>query len=346
MSLSNIQFTIAVSSCKGGVGKSTVAAALARELAKRGWRGGLVDCDIHGPSIPSLFNLQRAVVLVNDQKQLIPIEKEQLKIMSFGLLLGDAPAVMRGPIVTRYIQQILLNTAWGKLDFLIIDMPPGTGDVQLTITQTARLSGAVIVTTPQTLALLDVARGILMFEKVSVPILGVIENMSSFICDQCQKKHYPFGANAAYSLQERFGIAKLGELPLIPKLAALNDITYLQTEMSSITDRLLTTLNTLALSRPSLPEIQFNAKTIILKFTDGTQMEIDNRALRAHCRCALCIDEMTGGKLIKEGQVKADIAPTQIIPLGNYALSISWNDGHTSGIYPYEQMKSLAQTPR
>ncbi|OGX25542.1 MAG: hypothetical protein A3D10_08480, partial [Omnitrophica WOR_2 bacterium RIFCSPHIGHO2_02_FULL_48_11] len=172
--LTQVRSIIAVSSCKGGVGKSTVAAYLAQELARRGFKVGLVDVDIHGPSIPTIFNLSKAEVYVNEKKQFLPIVKNNLKIMSFGFLLGDAPAVMRGPIVSRYVQQILHGTAWGELDYLFIDMPPGTGDVQLTITQTVRLNGAVIVTTRQTLSLVDVARGILMFEKVEVPILGVI----------------------------------------------------------------------------------------------------------------------------------------------------------------------------
>ena len=127
------------------------------------------------------------------------VEKDDLKIMSFGFLLGDGPAVMRGPMVTNYINQILHNTAWGELDYLFVDMPPGTGDIQLTITQSVQLSGAVIVTTPQTLSLIDVTRGILMFEKVDVPILGLIENMSFFLCDNCDKKHYIFGKNTSQS---------------------------------------------------------------------------------------------------------------------------------------------------
>ena len=139
-------------------GKSTLAAHLAQELAHRRFKVGLVDVDIHGPSVPTIFNLSKAEIYVNKDKQFIPIEKNNLKIMSFWILLGDAPAVMRGPIVSRYVQQILHQTAWGELDYLFIDMPPGTGDVQLTITQTARLNGAVIVTTRQTLSLVDVSR--------------------------------------------------------------------------------------------------------------------------------------------------------------------------------------------
>ncbi|MEI7999605.1 MAG: Mrp/NBP35 family ATP-binding protein, partial [Candidatus Omnitrophota bacterium] len=188
--LSKVKNIIAVSSCKGGVGKSTVAAGVAKALLRQGMKVGLLDADLHGPSIPTLFNLPSVDIRLNEFKMAVPAEVEGLKLMSFGFLLGDAPAVMRGPIVANYIQQLLFQTDWGELDYLIIDMPPGTGDIQLTITQSIRLTGAVIVTTRQTLSLVDVARGILMFEKVKVPILGIVENMAFFICDACEKKHY------------------------------------------------------------------------------------------------------------------------------------------------------------
>ena len=160
-SLSKVKNVIAISSCKGGVGKSTIACALAFELAQRGLKTGLLDADIYGPSLPSLFQLHDAQVQTNEFKMLSPVDFKGLKLMSFGFLLGDAPAVMRGPIVTRYIQQLLFQTDWGELDFLILDMPPGTGDVQLTITQSIKLTGAVIVTTHHSLSLVDTARGIL-----------------------------------------------------------------------------------------------------------------------------------------------------------------------------------------
>ena len=140
--LDTVKSIIAVSSCKGGVGKSTVAAYIAQNLSQRGLKVGVLDADVYGPSIPTLFDLTQVHIGVNDKKQFVPIEHNGLKIMSFGFLLGDAPAVMRGPLVTQYIQQILNRTAWGELDYLLIDMPPGTGDIQLTITQSARLNGA------------------------------------------------------------------------------------------------------------------------------------------------------------------------------------------------------------
>lgn len=339
--LTKIGAIIAVSSCKGGVGKSTVAAHLAQELSQRGFRVGLLDADIHGPSVPALFHFDHTKIYADQNNQLIPLEKNNLKVMSFGFLLGDAPAVMRGPILTRYIQQLLFNTAWGELDYLFIDMPPGTGDIQLTITQSVRLNGAVIVTTPQTLSLIDVARGILMFERVNVPILGVIENMAYFICDQCRKKHFIFGSQGAQSLKERFGIEVLAGLPLMPGFTLKVDQLTGNLFIKQAVDKVMMALGKSSILQKEIPKIKLNEKEVILNWTDGTSWKIKNRDLRLSCRCALCVNEMTGEKTLQKKDIPADIHPKEITPLGNYALGISWSDNHSSGIYPYENMKSL-----
>lgn len=340
-SLKNVGSIIAISSCKGGVGKSTMAGSIAQELAQRGYRVGLLDADIHGPSLPALFNCHEVDVLVNKQNQIFPIEKGNLRLMSFGFLLGDAPAVMRGPIVTRYIQQLLFNVVWGELDYLLIDMPPGTGDVQLTITQSIQLAGAVIVTTRQNLSLVDVSRGILMFERVNVPILGIIENMAYFMCDGCDKKHFVFGESRANSLEERFGIATLAEIPLLPRLTQ-NFENYLGNAfIQEATDQVVRAIGKSSIEGRSAPGIAFDAKTIMLKWNNGRVWKVDNKVLRASCQCALCINEMTGEKLIDESKIRADIAATQITPLGNYAIGVTWNDGHSSGIYPYKTIEKL-----
>ncbi len=325
--LTKVKHVIAVSSCKGGVGKSTVAAGFARSLCQQGFKTGLLDADIHGPSVPTLFNLTSGVkVHSNEFRMIVPVESQGLKLMSFGFLLGDAPAVLRGPIVTRYIQQMMLQTDWGELDYLIVDMPPGTGDVQLTITQSACLTGAVIVTTRQTLSLVDVARGILMFEKVSVPILGVVDNMAYFVCGSCQTKHYLFGDE--HALEKRFGVKTLVEIPLIADLA-------LESYMDQGAQAMVQAVQAQAQAKQQLPQVSFDAEHIRLKFADGRQVQVKNRDLRLNCMCALCANELTGQKLITPAQIRPDIVPTEIVALGNYALSITWNDGHSSGIYPY-----------
>ena len=340
-SLKDVRSIIAVSSCKGGVGKSTMAAYLALELANRGYRVGLVDADIHGPSVPALFNFHNVKIFVNGQKQFIPVEWNKLKIMSFGFLLGESPAVMRGPMVTQYVQQLLHSTAWGELDYLFIDMPPGTGDAQLTITQTVRLSGAVIVTTRQALSLVDVARGILMFEKVNVPILGIIENMSYFICDNCDKKHYIFGGSEVHTLKDRFGLETLAEVPLLPQLTAKIIEPVSNEFIMNAVDNVARALGKSSISQKQIPEIIFDQNHISLKWPDGERATVSNRAVRLSCRCALCMNELTGELLLRDERIAPDIAPTKITPLGNYALGIDWNDGHTSGIYPYATIRKV-----
>ena len=339
--LTRVKSIIAVSSCKGGVGKSTVAAALALELAGRGFSVGLVDADIYGPSVPTLLNLTGTSVYVNDQNQLIPITVNQLKVMSFGFLLGDSPAVLRGPLVSRYVQQILHQTAWGDLDYLFIDMPPGTGDIQLTITQTAALSGAVIVTTRQTLSLVDVARGILMFESVKVPILGIIENMAYFICDQCTKKHFIFGGNEQDILKDRFGLPTLIQLPVLSELSQKFDKPLANPLIKTAVDRVMMALGKKNIEQQSIPGIEFDESEVRLNWPDGRHMAIKNFDLRLSCRCALCMDELTGQVKIKREEIPADIKAKEITPLGNYAVGIKWSDGHSSGIYPYDSIEKL-----
>src|SRR3989338_2385148 len=343
-SLKNVKTILAISSCKGGVGKSTLAVQMAHELAHRGLRVGLLDADIYGPSLPTLFNITNAVVKTNEEKKLIPLVSNNIKLMSFGFLLGNNPAVMRGPIVTRYIQQILLNTDWGTLDYLLIDMPPGTGDVHLTITRTVRLTGAVIITTPHTLSLIDVARGILMFEKVSVPILGIIENMAYFICPDCSAKHAIFGSHASKSLKERFGVEILAAWPLAEKfIHSVSPELSRDPLVAETVDQVLEALDKVHARKQGIPKAEFDQDYVTLTWPDGTQARAANRALRLSCGCALCIGERTGERLLKEENIRAGIAPKEITPLGNYAIGIAWNDGHGSGIYPYKNIMEEAK---
>ena len=179
--LEGVKHVIAVASGKGGVGKSTVAANLAVALGATGARTGLCDCDLYGPSIALMFGTNERP-LADDEDRILPIEREGLKLMSMGFLLDDgSPAVLRGPMVTRYTQQFLRQVAWAPLDYLFLDLPPGTGDIQLTIVQTVALSGAIIVTTPQEVALIDARKAVAMFHKTNVPVLGLVENMSYFV---------------------------------------------------------------------------------------------------------------------------------------------------------------------
>ncbi|HAY37180.1 MAG: Mrp/NBP35 family ATP-binding protein [Bacteroidetes Order II. Incertae sedis bacterium] len=208
---------IAVASGKGGVGKSTVSSNLAVALASQGYAVGLADVDIYGPSIPTMFGLQEAKPSVNAERRIIPLEKFGVKLLSMGFLVDPEKAVIwRGPMVTSAVQQFLGDTEWGELDFLILDLPPGTGDIQLTIVQTVPLSGAVIVSTPQRVALADARKGVGMFDQVEVPVLGVVENMAYFTPPELpENKYYLFGQGGARALAEELDVHFLGEVPLI-----------------------------------------------------------------------------------------------------------------------------------
>jgi ATP-binding protein involved in chromosome partitioning len=205
---------VAVASGKGGVGKSTTACNLALALQAQGLKVGLLDADIYGPSVPKLFGLSGKPTVV-DNKAMEPMVGYGLKVMSIGFLIEPETAMIwRGPMVQSAITQMLRDVLWGELDVLLVDMPPGTGDAQLTMAQATPLSGAVIVSTPQDLALIDARRGVTMFKKVAVPILGVIENMATFVCPNCGHASHIFGHGGARIEAQRLGVPFLGEVPL------------------------------------------------------------------------------------------------------------------------------------
>ncbi len=212
--LPGVKKILAVASGKGGVGKSTVAVNLALSLARLGKRVGLMDADIYGPSVPQLLGLSGKPVS-RDGKMLEPKEALGLKAMSIGLLIErDAPAVWRGPVATGALHQLLTQVNWGELDVLVIDMPPGTGDIHLSLAQRVALSGAVIVSTPQDVALIDARRGVGMFRKVEIPVLGVVENMSLYVCPNCGHEEHLFGHGGAKTAAAEMGADFLGEIPL------------------------------------------------------------------------------------------------------------------------------------
>ncbi|HEY3638069.1 MAG TPA: iron-sulfur cluster carrier protein ApbC [Rhizomicrobium sp.] len=214
---------IAVASGKGGVGKSTVATNLALALSKLGLKTGLLDADIYGPSLPRLFDIYQKP-RSEDGKKLQPIEKFGIKTMSIGFLIKeDEPMVWRGPMVTSALSQLLFDVTWAPLDVLVVDMPPGTGDAQLTMAQRVPLKGAVIVSTPQDLALIDARKGLFMFQKTRVPILGIVENMSVFVCPNCGTKSHIFSHGGARKTAETLNVPFLGEIPLVSAIRETSD---------------------------------------------------------------------------------------------------------------------------
>lgn len=215
--LEGVKNIIAVASGKGGVGKSTVSANLALALSAEGARVGILDADIYGPSQPRMFGLSGQPT--TDGNRLLPMESYQIQTMSIGYLIEeDTPMIWRGPMVTQALEQLLRDTKWDNLDYLIIDLPPGTGDTQLTLAQKVPVSGAVIVTTPQDIALIDARRAVKMFEKVEIPILGVIENMSTHICSSCGHEEHIFGQGGGKKMADDYDIKFLGDIPLDGKI--------------------------------------------------------------------------------------------------------------------------------
>ena len=343
--LKSVKNIIAVSSCKGGVGKSTISSIIASELASRDLKVGLLDVDIFGPSLPTLFDLKNTPHLIMKNNQIIPLVSPQftnLKLMSFGFLMGNAPSIMRGPMVTNYISQVLHQVKWEELDYLIIDLPPGTGDVQLTLTQSISLDGAIIVTTKQSLSIVDVSRGILMFEKLGVPLLGIVDNLAYFLCNNCNKKHFIYD-NHSLSLSKQFGLKVLQEFPLMSPAPYFKDYEAIKQPLfSELVDNFIRELGKKNINmNENLPSFNYNQEKITVKWPNGNEKEILNFHLRLNCPCATCKNEYTHERQINENDIAKNVAPKEIMPIGNYALMIDWNDGHNSGIYSYELLKTL-----
>ncbi len=218
----NLGKVLAISSGKGGVGKSTVSANLAAALVMQGHRAGLMDADIYGPNIPRMMGVDHKPEVLGGKIQ--PLEGHGVKLMSLGFIVErEAPAIWRGPIVMKIIQQFLRDVAWGELDYFLVDLPPGTGDAQLSLAQSISLRGAIIVTTPQEMAVGDSLRGAKMFERVGVPVIGVVENMSYYICPRCGARTEIFLAGGGKRLADELGVPLLGQVPLQPQMADLAD---------------------------------------------------------------------------------------------------------------------------
>jgi ATP-binding protein involved in chromosome partitioning len=219
----NAKNIIAVASGKGGVGKSTFAVNIAVALGELGKKVGILDADIYGPSVPRMMGISGRPE-ASENKKLIPLESYGIKCMSIGFLVGvDTPTIWRGPMVMKALEQMFNGVEWGELDYLIIDLPPGTGDAQLTLAQSSKLSGSIIVSTPQDVALTDARKGINMFKRVNVPLMGLVENMSYFICDNCNEKHFIFSNDGAKKEAEKFQIPFLGSLPIDKELRIQSD---------------------------------------------------------------------------------------------------------------------------
>lgn len=383
--LPGIKHIIAVGSGKGGVGKSTVSVNMALALQQAGARIGLVDADVLGPSIPIMLGLPAGQPpATTPDGRIIPAERYGLKVVSMGMLAGDDnPAILRGPMVSKYLRLFIDGVQWGQLDYLILDLAPGTGDTQLTLAQSFPLSGALIVTTPQEVSLKIARRGLRMFETVHVPILGIIENMSTFICPHCEKGTNVFGHGGGERMSRQLGVAFLGGIPLDAEIVISGDegrpiVVEKPTSLAAqayvslaaaIADRLEGHQRPAALQpfawtwetgegepdwlvsavRPSgsrATAVGFHrrdGRTLSVLWQDGHANEFDVRDLRLACRCALCVEEMSGQPLLDPKSVRPDVIPRTIASVGNYAITISWNDGHSTGIYSFDYLRALGE---
>ncbi|CAI9779924.1 unnamed protein product [Fraxinus pennsylvanica] len=331
--LQTISNVIAVSSCKGGVGKSTVAVNLAYTLAGMGARVGIFDADVYGPSLPTMVSPENRLLEMNPEKRtIIPTEYLGIKLVSFGFA-GQGRAIMRGPMVSGVIDQLLTTTEWGELDYLVIDMPPGTGDIQLTLCQVVPLTAAVIVTTPQKLAFIDVAKGVRMFSKLKVPCVAVVENMCHFDADG--QRYYPFGRGSGSQVVEQFGIPHLFELPIRPTLSA-SSRTFQELGISVVQQ-------CAKISQQVSTAVTYDKgmKAIRVKVPDSDEeFYLHPATVRRNDRSAQSVDEWTGEQKLQYADVSEDIEPEEIRPMGNYAVSITWADGF-SQIAPYDQLQTM-----
>ena len=351
---SGIQSMIAVASGKGGVGKSTVAANLAVALQRAGATVGLCDADVYGPSQGTMFGVDERPE-ADEERRLIPIEAYGVKLMSMGLLTNkETPVIWRGPMASKLIQQFMGGVAWGELDYLIIDLPPGTGDVQLTLTQSVPLMGAVIVTTPQDVARNIAEKGLRMFEPVQVPVLGVIENMSYFECSHCHERTHIFSQGGGQKISTELALPFLGQIPIEPEVVVTGDegepIVVRNPESAvsrayvEIAKRLAAAVSVVKYESGSSMkprEISEGEDKLRIVWTDGHDSRYSFELLRNNCPCALCVDEWTGKRKHLMLLLPPGFRALDVKPVGNYAVKIAWSDGHDSGIYSFSTLREL-----
>ena len=378
--LKQVKHILAVHSAKGGVGKSTVALNLAVSLSQLGARVGLIDADVHGPSLALMLgNQDWPDPIAPGANEVLPLEAHGIQFISTGnLVTSQTPLIWRGAMVHQMLAQFLNDVVWGKLDFLLIDMPPGTGDAVLTIGQQVPLSGVVTVTTPQDLSIADTARGLQAFKALKVPLLGVIENMSYFVCDGCQDRVYLFGERGGEAMAEALGIPLLAQVPIEAGVSASGDkgtplglafpeaapAKALMAAAKTLKDRLDQQQETAKpfsfqwqempfterhpeppqrLSQLPIEAIwQVSGDELGVLWPDKVQATFSARELRMACPCASCVDEDTGIRTLKAEQVPSGITLASVEGVGRYAVAFHFSDGHQTGIYNYQYLHQLA----
>jgi len=351
--LARVKHIIAVGSGKGGVGKSTIATNFAIALKNTGAKVGLLDADIYGPSQPDMLGEHKQPEVRGDF--LMPLKKHGLVFMSIGLLVSDEqPIIWRGPMASKMVQQFLGNVMWGDLDYLLIDLPPGSGDVQITLAQQASLTGAIIVTTPQQVALGVANKGLQMFKHVNVPILGIIENMSGFTCPHCGENTPIFKTGGGEKLAADLGVNFLGGIPLDPELMASGDdgVPLLEKNIESPAVKAFIDLahkfkvvmaqGVVDDNSPSSIKLSRDGK-LMIEWPDGHSGNFAAYDLRVSCPCAMCVDEDTGTRTLDPKKVPLDIKIAGFEKVGRYAVGITFSDGHNTGIFKFDRLKNIEQ---
>jgi ATP-binding protein involved in chromosome partitioning len=359
-----VNHVIVVGSGKGGVGKSTTAVNLAMALKKLGYSTGLLDADIYGPSVPTMLGKsfprgQDGTQPATEDNQLIPFDMQGVKVISLGLLIGaDQPTVWRAPMATKMIQQFLLGVKWGELDFLIVDLPPGTGDIQLTLSQQSNITGAIVVTTPQQVAVEIARKGLLMFRHVGVPLLGLIETMSGFACGECGAVTSIFGEGGAKRLASSDSVPLLGQIPVDAALVRACDegepivirdpkSPSAQAYMQAAA-KVVATVEALGTSEKDVVPLAVEpipaatgGHRLAIYWSDGQKYTYTAKALRFACPCAVCVDEFSGERKVTADSIPDDIALEKALPVGRYGINLVWNDKHSTGIYTYRYLREL-----
>ena len=349
-----IKHLVAVASGKGGVGKSTTAVNLALGFQAIGLKAGILDADIYGPSQPRLLGLSGRPQVIEGSNRLRPMEGFGLQVMSMGFMVDEGtPIIWRGPMVVSALTQMLREVEWHDLDVLVIDMPPGTGDVQLTMAQQVPLSGAIIVSTPQDLALIDARKGLNMFRKTDIPVLGIIENMSYFLCPSCGTRSDVFGHGGAADEARRLGIPFLGEIPLHMDVRATSDEgqPIVASKPESLHAQIFRDLAAKAWDelsgaqgkRVAPPSLKVNpgAESLAVAFDGGATYELSAEMLRVMSPSA----EVQGHSPEQRVTVgkKRNVKIRDLVPVGNYAVKIVFDDGHDTGLYTWSYLDLLGR---
>jgi len=353
--LKGVKNIIAIASGKGGVGKSTVTVCIAEAFAKAGAKVGILDIDVYGPSIPNMVGLGDHQLGGSQQGVLEPVEAHGMKIMSMGFLANkDTPVVWRGPIASQLVQQFLGAVDWGELDYLFVDMPPGTGDIQLTLSQAVPLTGAVIVTTPQEVAHTIAEKGLRMFQQVKIPILGIVENMAGFTPPGSDEVFHIFGEGGGSSAAEEFDLPLLGKISLKQDLReAMDKGDFVEDEniksiasLIAVEAMIVVTNEELSPFAPQEMNLANGGQTLVIKWQDDVEHVISSFNIRYMCPCAHCVDEITGEKLVKEENIPANVKILESTPVGRYGVRFSFDDpssGAGAGIYTFSFLRKIGE---